>query len=753
MSLDLTLIFPQFNFVMRKTHEHKIYEFEDFRLDADFLLLYEDGQEITLAPKVVETLLALIENGGEVISKDDLMERVWSDSIVEEGNLSQNLYRLRKVLGNTKDGKPFIETLRRRGFRFNGEIVVKTAANDFHNGNHAPSATIIKENPVAELAVSQPQLPFLTNDKQIRPNWLIFISIAAFVGLLLAGFGFLNSRNKDSAALQPNVPNNPISFKRLTPDLNIMTPAISPDGKYLAYIKLEKDKRSIWLKDLSGGDAVEIKPSVTDRADYSMLQFSPDGKQIYYQDMRPNVPNGVILRMPIFGGKAEEIAENVMSPQAVSPDGKQIAFVTENALKLINADGGNERELMRFDNENEWFVAWGSQMAWSADGTSVFACAQIIKDGHKQPELLEISMLDGSRRNVPIPADWNYIKDVAWLADGVGLLITVSNYEDMPQQIWYLNRLDGSTRRLTNDNNMYDWLSLSADSSLLVAQQGISHQNLFTADFPDGKNLKQITFGEIASDGYYGFDFLPDGKIIYASPRTGKLDLWLLDGDENNQRLLTENDGSLNIYPQVTSDGKYIVYVSAQPSGAKHIWRMDADGRNPVQLTDGIEEERVSLSPDGQWIYFRSASETGSSIFKVSINGGETTRLTGKVTTWNVTVSPNGKYFASRVYLENEKQPWKFAIYSTSGGEPLNIFEVHDDRSIVRWMADSKSLIYIKHDSAELWRQPIDGSQPTKFLDLEKDRITNFDISPDYKKFVFSKGAVFSEAVLINNFK
>lgn len=107
---------------MNQPRRNKIYEFANFRLDAAYLLLYRDGREIALTPKVVETLLALVERNGEVVSKDELMEIVWADSFVEEGNLSQNLYILRKTLAKTADGKPLIETLKRRGYRFYGDV-------------------------------------------------------------------------------------------------------------------------------------------------------------------------------------------------------------------------------------------------------------------------------------------------------------------------------------------------------------------------------------------------------------------------------------------------------------------------------------------------------------------------------------------------------------------------------------------------------------------------------------------------------
>jgi DNA-binding winged helix-turn-helix (wHTH) protein len=107
---------------MAKHSEQRIYEFEEFHLDAAHWMLYRNGREVSLPPKAVETLLALIERRGEIIGKDELMEIIWTDSIVEESNLSQYLHILRKTLGETKDGKPMIETLRRRGYRFLADV-------------------------------------------------------------------------------------------------------------------------------------------------------------------------------------------------------------------------------------------------------------------------------------------------------------------------------------------------------------------------------------------------------------------------------------------------------------------------------------------------------------------------------------------------------------------------------------------------------------------------------------------------------
>ncbi|HTG93266.1 MAG TPA: tetratricopeptide repeat protein [Pyrinomonadaceae bacterium] len=107
---------------MSNAAEQKTYGFDDFRIDVAHLMLYHGGNEIPMVPKAVETLLALIERRGKIVSKDELLEAVWPDTVVEESNLFLYLSVLRKTLGNQKSGTPYLETLRRRGYRFNGTV-------------------------------------------------------------------------------------------------------------------------------------------------------------------------------------------------------------------------------------------------------------------------------------------------------------------------------------------------------------------------------------------------------------------------------------------------------------------------------------------------------------------------------------------------------------------------------------------------------------------------------------------------------
>ena len=100
--------------------EREIYEFSDFRLDGEQRLLFRAGEIVALPPKAIELLLALLEEPGRLCTKDDLLSRVWPDVVVDESNLSQNIFLLRKALGD--DPNRWIVTVPRRGYRFAGEL-------------------------------------------------------------------------------------------------------------------------------------------------------------------------------------------------------------------------------------------------------------------------------------------------------------------------------------------------------------------------------------------------------------------------------------------------------------------------------------------------------------------------------------------------------------------------------------------------------------------------------------------------------
>jgi DNA-binding winged helix-turn-helix (wHTH) protein/Tfp pilus assembly protein PilF len=98
------------------------YEFDSYRVDVTNRLVFRHDDPLPLTPKAVEILVALIAHHGDILSKSDLMKIVWPDTIVEDGNLAQNIYLLRKTLNEGSNGRRYVETVARRGYRFVGEV-------------------------------------------------------------------------------------------------------------------------------------------------------------------------------------------------------------------------------------------------------------------------------------------------------------------------------------------------------------------------------------------------------------------------------------------------------------------------------------------------------------------------------------------------------------------------------------------------------------------------------------------------------
>lgn len=136
------------------------YQFGPYYLDLSNRMLTRNGELISLTPKATEILIMLVKHAGQLVEKDELLNRIWADTFVEEANLSQNVFLLRRALGDDRSGPKYIETVARRGYRFIGPVRVFDPAEP-QNGNSAIAAST---EPVVAV------LPFLnsTGDRELE---------------------------------------------------------------------------------------------------------------------------------------------------------------------------------------------------------------------------------------------------------------------------------------------------------------------------------------------------------------------------------------------------------------------------------------------------------------------------------------------------------------------------------------------------------------------------------------------------------
>ncbi|HYV13803.1 MAG TPA: alpha/beta fold hydrolase [Pyrinomonadaceae bacterium] len=150
----------------------RFYLFDSFRVDVNERLLFKDNREVSLTPKVFDTLLVLLENSSHVMTKKELMQQVWPDSFVEENNLAQNISILRKALGKTHEGEDYIQTVPKRGYRFVGAVRATGGEEESVIVRERTRARIVverdDEDPVASARVID-VLPTAVAPKQLEP--------------------------------------------------------------------------------------------------------------------------------------------------------------------------------------------------------------------------------------------------------------------------------------------------------------------------------------------------------------------------------------------------------------------------------------------------------------------------------------------------------------------------------------------------------------------------------------------------------
>ena len=177
----------------------QFYEFGRFRVKSDERVLLREEELVPLTPKAFDILLALLENDGRVVNKDDLMKKVWPNTFVEEGNLTQNVSLLRKALGESADGPQFIETVPRRGYRFVAPV---------NRSNENGQDSFVERAALMPLPGQQKQTNGEAGHSTLDNGRWTFLSrrlpavvlTLAAVLVTVAGIAYLSARNKAGAS-------------------------------------------------------------------------------------------------------------------------------------------------------------------------------------------------------------------------------------------------------------------------------------------------------------------------------------------------------------------------------------------------------------------------------------------------------------------------------------------------------------------------------------------------------------------------
>jgi eukaryotic-like serine/threonine-protein kinase len=546
------------------------------------------------------------------------------------------------------------------------------------------------------------------------------------------------------------------TITQVTKNGKTIAAAISPDAKYLLSVLADNGKQSLWLRHVpTNSDTQVIAPA---DAVYENLAFSPDGGYIYFLRATDTLGRGQnLLRAPVLGGTPQVIVKNVDTRITFSPDGRRFGFIRGMSpdvgrFRVLTANGDGTSELTFADGPMSEFP---TAVAWSPDGKQI-ATATPGSEG----ALGVIQIQDVPSGKVKTISRFNNVQlnDLAWLPDSRGLLASYQpNATPFARsQIAFVSEPAGQFRPITRDTSNYQTLTVSADGKTLATVQQKATQTFYllpAAGFtgnppsPAPAQIKDAIFFDWAGNGTLYFDDVDS--------------LVRISADGADKAMLVSDSAAQIIQPTNCQAGRYVVFTWAGHSGSNKagVWRVNADGSNPKQLTDGIQDMAPKCSPDGRWVLYQDWQNVR--LNRVNIDGGRSeivqgTAMPGAVLDYGLAIAPDGKLLAFVTTGGTTEVVHQIALVPLDAGpEPQRRMLDPDPRVVagMQFTPDGKALVYPIRESGtdNLWLQPLDGSGGHQITQFKSDTISSFRFSPDGKTIGLLRSQVESDLVLLRD--
>jgi eukaryotic-like serine/threonine-protein kinase len=567
------------------------------------------------------------------------------------------------------------------------------------------------------------------------------IALALVVLLAAAGYGgytiLLRSKH---------VPFENFDIVNLTNSGHVSRAAISPDGKYLLQVHSENGLQSLWLRHIATGSNTQVVAPAATR--YQALTFSPDGNYLYFlrRDDEEHVI-GILYAAPVLGGTPHVVARDVDTPITFSPDGQRFAFLREKHdspywdLISMKPDGSDERQIFKDQN----LLSDSFTPAWSPDGkTILIAVVQPTKD--VLGGMAAVDVATGNMSNFANSLTRIFYEPV-WMPRGDGFVIPSLDLSSgsTHSQLGYMTYPAGEYRLLTHDTNDYRNPSMSADGKTLVASQTKREFELGIAPSSAPGQLKPVPLSSHEELWLWGWG--ANGTLVV--PQAGQIKSVSANGQET---VVLNDPNYISDQTSGCGDGRYIVFrrVSRAGSAAVNLWRMDANGTNPVQLTKGQNDRAPICTRDGKWVYYTDQMDR-QTVKRVSIEGGSPETIVNEPLS-QFDLSTDGKWIAS-VEVGEADHKLKIRLDPTAGGKPTMVDADQRMTSGARFGPDGKSIVYVVREKGvdNLWSQTLDGTNRKQLTSYDKDLIFQFHYSLDGKQIAIERGNIEADAFLLRD--
>ena len=606
---------------MPEANNSRIYEFGDFRLEPAEQSLLRNGSAIPLKPKVFETLVILVESGGRLVTKDELVELVWPDTSASDEALAQNISQLRKALGNGAGGGSMIQTVPKRGYRFTAQIRIVEPEPEL------PQASALQAP--AEAAAIPPALPVQSSKNRRSQNLrrLIFVLLGLFI----------------LVAILSIVPPQPPRLK--PPQLTQITfsgkidagGGIHSDGSRLIFMERSGSQWPLMQTSIGGGAE---RPFEAPFPKTRVWALSPDRTEWLVSSFTDSISNMPLWIVPVQGGPPLRVGDVMVDSASWFPDGKRIIAAMGHDVFSIDRDGRNRHELFSVQDR-------AADFHWHPDGNR-FRFTVVKEGSESEPSLWEASP-NGSgphRVSLGLPPETPACCGM-WMPNGKDYVFTAA--ENKRGDIWVLREAQGFFQfgrqrptQLTAGPTAFFGPPVSEGKRLFV----------FGANYRASPVRYDQRTGEfqpyLTSESFIDLSFSPDGQwIAYIGEG---LILWRSRTD-GSERLQLTTAPMRALRPRWSHDGKEILFVGELPGASYTAFVVSAEGGAATKVFKDDKKYRsfADWSPDGKSIVMDvlAGSEPEEPLTLVNLTTGQASAFPESRGMRNMHWSPDGRFLAA----------------------------------------------------------------------------------------------------------
>jgi len=603
-----------------------------FELDRDAGELYAGHQRIRLQEQPFQILLMLLERPKGLIRREEIQKKLWPDDrVVEfEHSIHTAINKLRIAFGDSAQNPRYIETVARRGYRLIATVERPDTVEGLLDNSTDPEELSHKKTsavttPPEDSGSVRAQRNMGERAGRLRP-WFIAIILVCTVALCswlvrsVAAHGLLATFRIGHS---PPATAHTIPLTSL-PGL-VRDPAFSPDAKQIAFLWNGENPTKSDLYVQTIGSDKPLRLTHTSSGLVRSPTWSPDGREIAFA--RCDDHGGAIFVVPAKGGgnerKLTEVACITGDVQFSnwSSDGKFLVLADRcfpngpRAIVVFSVQTGDRRCLTTPPSGDIGDLA----PALSPDQGSI---AFIRMPTHQVCDIYTVSVTGGNLRR--LTSENKFIPKIMWAADGRSII-----FKSTRSGLGRPWRVSVDTGAIEADNIYPEVGALSRDGGRLAYTQGSGSASIWRADLLRGGGPVVSQTRVIATSGTNDAAQLsPDGRhIVFESVRTGSREIWRSNADGTDPKQLTFYGGHAGT-PRWSPDGKRIAF-DYRPDTHAQVFVIDSEGRNVHAITSGDYQNGVaSWSRDGASLYFMSNRTGDWQVWKRVLADGRETQIT-----------------------------------------------------------------------------------------------------------------------------